>query len=81
MTCGEAAPGGAPLPDDLPLPETVGELRTKFGVCASYLQLWRGVIEGRVPAVRVGRQYRIKRADLPTAAEALRAVPVRPRAA
>jgi excisionase family DNA binding protein len=60
--------------DDLELPDALRELRARFEVASTYPHLWALVTQGDVPAHRVGRRWRVKEADLPAIAGALRAV-------
>lgn len=78
MHCGEAAPGATSGEEEMKLPQAVGELFRTFGTSTTYLRLWTAVVEGRVPATRVGSQYRLRREHLPIAAELLGAAPIRP---
>jgi hypothetical protein len=78
MTCGEAAPGVTSGEEEMKLPQAVGELLRTFGTSTTYLRLWTAVVEGRIPATRLGSQYRLRREHLPIAAEVLAAAPVRP---
>jgi excisionase family DNA binding protein len=57
--------------DDLELTQALPELRQQHGVAATYHRLWVAVVEGRIPAVRVGKRWKIRRSDLPRAATAL----------
>jgi hypothetical protein len=57
--------------DDLELTEALEVLRTEHGVQASYHQLWMAVVEGRAPAYRVGKRWKVKRSDVPVIAEVL----------
>ena len=65
--------------DDLELPEALRETRALHGAAPSYHVLWRAVVEGRVPAGRLGNRYTVKRTDLPQVAALAR--PSRLRAA
>lgn len=58
-------------PPDLSLSETLPELRRQ-GLSVSYWRLWAACAEGRVPAHRQGREWRIRRSDLSRVAEAFR---------
>lgn len=55
------------------LSELPRELRAKHGVSLSYPQAWRKVSAGLIPAERVGRQWYILAADLPSIAKSLAA--------
>lgn len=39
------------------------------GVMATYPQLWRAVVEGRIPAERIKRRWMIRKDDLPKIAD------------
>jgi hypothetical protein len=65
--------------DNFELPDALRETRNQYGAAPTYHVLRRAVVEGRVPADRVGVRYVIKRADLPQVAAL--ATPSRPRAA
>ena len=41
----------------------------EFGVTASYHRVWNRVIDGRIPATKVGKRWMIARSDLPAAAD------------
>ena len=56
--------------DDLKLIEALPELR-QHGIATTYHRLWAAVVEGRIPAVRVGKRWKIRRSDLSHAATAL----------
>jgi hypothetical protein len=56
--------------DLIPLPDAPRALRG-HGVSISYLQLWRRVVAGDVPARRDGSRWSIDPADLPGIARSL----------
>jgi hypothetical protein len=58
-------------PDELDFPDVLPEVRARYGVAASYHRLWCLAVEGQVPARRVGKRWRVLRADLPRVAAAL----------
>jgi hypothetical protein len=58
--------------DSLPLAEALQELVRRHGPGPSYWKLWSGVVSGRIPAHRCGREWRINRADLSAIAKALK---------
>jgi hypothetical protein len=45
------------------------ELERQYGVGPSYSQLWFAAANGRIPARREGRSWRVSTTDLPTIAE------------
>jgi hypothetical protein len=49
---------------ELDLPTVVAEI-VAAGVAASYPKVWAAAVSRRIPAQRIGRYYRVKRADLP----------------
>ena len=55
---------------DLTLYEAVAELRALHGTAPTYHRLWLGIVNGRVRGHRCGREWRIRRADLPAVADA-----------
>ena len=57
--------------DDLDIPALSIELRERYGASLAYQALWRAVVDGLVPARRVGRVWRIKRVDVPAIASNL----------
>jgi len=57
--------------DDLELTEVLPELRQRYGIATTYHRLWVAVVEGRIPATRVGKRWKIRRGNLPRAAGAL----------
>src|SRR4051794_34092203 len=61
--------------------EALAEIRREFGTAPSYNQLWARIVDGRVPAHRDGRAWRIRRADLPPPADACGLSVARPVAA
>jgi hypothetical protein len=52
----------------IPLPQLPRELRAR-GVSIGYGPLWRLVIEGSLPAHRMGARWVVRAADLPAIAE------------
>ncbi len=60
-------------PDTVELIIALQELRSVYGVNATYQRLWAAVVNGQVPAYRAGRRWRLLRADLPKIAAALSA--------
>jgi hypothetical protein len=63
--------------DWIPLPRVPAELGRAYGPAAvaeagaSYYALWRLVVDGIIPAERVGGRWYVDRPDLPRVAEAL----------
>jgi hypothetical protein len=49
---------------DLDLPDALAAVLTA-GISVTYPQLWQAAISARVPARRVGRYWRVRRADIP----------------
>lgn len=76
MQRGSAAFSDAAWPDDLELTDALRELREAHGCSTTYPRLWSAVVNGRVPAIRLGRRWRLRRVDLPNIAAALSAQPV-----
>jgi hypothetical protein len=69
-----AQPTGAglmALDDDLALHEVLDKLRKEHGIRCSYARLWALIMQGDVPAHRIGRRLRVKRGNVPAAAKAL----------
>jgi hypothetical protein len=58
-------------PDYVELIIALQELRSVYGVNTTYQRLWAAVVNGQVPAQRVGRRWMILRADLSRVAAAL----------
>lgn len=56
--------------DELDLTEALPELRALHGSRISYQRLWLAVVEGRVPARREGKRWRVRQSDLPAIAAA-----------
>ncbi len=55
-----------PIDKWVPLPAVSRELRGLVeGLPPSYRAVWNLVVDGRLPATQINRQYRIERADLP----------------
>lgn len=61
-----------PISDSLGIFETIRTLRELHGSAPRYQALWLAIGEGRVPAHRQGREWRIRRTDLPRVAEVFR---------
>jgi hypothetical protein len=57
--------------DDLELPEVLVKLRAEHGVSTTYHLLWKAVVEGRVPAHRVGKRWKVRPNDTPQVAVVL----------
>ena len=57
----------------LSLTDTPRELRQR-GVSTTYQALWRAAMEGRIPAIRQGRRWFIRAADLDAIATVFAAV-------
>jgi hypothetical protein len=57
------------------------DLERRYGVAPSYSQLWLAVVNGKIPARREGRIWRVNRADLPTVATYFELTPAAPGAA
>jgi hypothetical protein len=49
---------------DLDLPDALAAVLAA-GISVSYAQVWQAAIAARVPARRVGRYWRVRRADIP----------------
>ena len=77
MSRGNAASRDVAPSDETDLPDVLRELRKQCGLDTTYSRLWRGIVEGRVPAVRVGKRYRVSRANYPAVVEALGLTPLR----
>jgi hypothetical protein len=58
------------MPDDLKLTDAAHTLAAR-GTPVSYRALWGAVVEGRVPAQRVGARWVVQSADLATIADRL----------
>lgn len=56
------------MSDAIPLPDLPRALRD-HGVITSYLQAWRLVTAGSIPAQRFGNRWAVRAADLPAIAE------------
>lgn len=63
-----AAVGGT---DTIPLVRLAGELRALTGRGAGYHALWRAIVSGSIPAEQSGRQWHVRRTDLPAIAQTL----------
>lgn len=55
------------MDDTIRLPELARELR-KHGITTSYLQVWRWVVAGSIPAERIGSRWVVRASDLPAIA-------------
>jgi hypothetical protein len=49
--------------------ELRGALERQYGIAPSYSQIWLACANGKLPARREGRGWRVNRADLPLVAE------------
>lgn len=58
------------MPDAIPLPDAPRALKA-HGATVTYLNLWRLVVAGDVPAERAGGRWVINPADLPRIAATL----------
>jgi hypothetical protein len=58
-------------PDAVELILALQELRSVHGVSTTYQRLWAAVVNGQVPAQRVGRRWMILRSQLPGIAATL----------
>lgn len=58
------------MQDAIPLPELPRALRD-HGVTTTYLQAWRLVVAGSIPAQRFGNRWAVRAADLPAIAECI----------
>jgi hypothetical protein len=57
-------------PDFIKLTEIPRAL-SALGTPITYQQAWNAVVEGRIPAERVGRSWHIRKSDLPGIAQSL----------
>jgi len=59
------------MPDTtISLTDTPRALR-EHGATCSYMQLWKAVVAGDIPAQRIGTKWILRKADLPVIAQTL----------
>jgi len=59
------------MTDNIPLTDAPRALRA-HGLSTTYQRLWRAVVNGEVPAERVGKKWHVREADLPIIAQILK---------